>query len=100
MSFIVLFRYGLGEFVLVAPDEGVESLTSQAQAKLMLSSISVALANTGWCVLLLDQCSACSKYLSLSLSLSLSLPPAQLQSLFRFTQGGGKCMWGCVKGEV
>ena len=44
-------RYGLGEFLLISPDEGVESLMSQAQAKLMLSSISVALANTGWYVL-------------------------------------------------
>lgn len=47
----ILCRYGLGEFLLISPDEGVESLTSQAQAKLMLSSVSVALANTGWYVL-------------------------------------------------
>ena len=50
LMFLQCTRYGLGEFLLISPDEGVESLTSQAQAKLMLSSVSVALANTGWYV--------------------------------------------------
>lgn len=41
-------RYGVKEFVLIMPEKGTESLTSQAQAKLMLSSVSVAVANTQW----------------------------------------------------
>ena len=41
-------RYGVKQFVLLSPDEGVECLTSQAQAKLMLSSISIAISNTQW----------------------------------------------------
>lgn len=45
---LIFLRYGVKEFVLVAPEKGSESLTSQAQAKLMLSSVSVAIANTQW----------------------------------------------------
>lgn len=38
--------YGLSQLVLIAPGEGESALTSQAQAKLMLSSVSVAVSNT------------------------------------------------------
>jgi len=40
--------YGVQEFVLVMLDEGTEGLRSQAQANLLLSSVSIAVANTGW----------------------------------------------------
>ena len=36
------------EFILISPDEQSEALTSEAQAKLMISSVSLAVANTGW----------------------------------------------------
>ncbi|XP_064389082.1 rab3 GTPase-activating protein catalytic subunit-like [Halichondria panicea] len=38
--------YGLSQFVLLAPGEGESALMSQAQAKLMISSVSVAVSNT------------------------------------------------------
>lgn len=41
-------RYGLSQFVVICPIEGAESLHSQAQANLMLSSVSIAITNTGW----------------------------------------------------
>lgn len=82
-------RYGLGEFVLITPDEGVESLTSQAQAKLMLSSISVALANTGW----YETLNVCDSCINPSLSL------AQRPSLFKSTLDGVRCTLEFVKGE-
>ena len=41
-------RYGLSQFVVICPTEGQESLHSQAQANLMISSVSIALNNTGW----------------------------------------------------
>ena len=44
----VCCRYGVREFVIITPEKGVEALTSQAQAKLMLSSVSIAIANTHW----------------------------------------------------
>ena len=44
----VPFRYGVRQFVLIVPDEQTNPLHSQAQANLMLSSVSVAIANTGW----------------------------------------------------
>lgn len=39
-------RYGLSQFVLLSPGEGESALTSQAQANLMISSVSVAVSNT------------------------------------------------------
>ncbi len=39
-------RYGLSQFVLLSPGEGESALTSQAQANLMISSVSVAISNT------------------------------------------------------
>jgi Rab3 GTPase-activating protein catalytic subunit len=39
--------YGLSQFVVICPTEGAESLHSQAQANLMLSSVSIAVTNTG-----------------------------------------------------
>ena len=41
-------RYGVEQFVLIAPDEKSEALTSEAQSKLMISSISLAVHNAGW----------------------------------------------------
>ena len=41
------------QFVLIAPDEKSEALTSEAQSKLMLSSVSLAVHNIGWSVFLL-----------------------------------------------
>ena len=40
--------YGVQEFVLVMLDEGAEGLRSQAQANLLLSSVAIAVTNTGW----------------------------------------------------
>ena len=40
--------YGTQEFVLVMLDEGAEGLRSQAQANLLLSSVAIAVTNTGW----------------------------------------------------
>lgn len=40
--------YGVEEFVLVMLEEGTEGMRSQAQANLLLSSMSIAVANTGW----------------------------------------------------
>lgn len=48
--YVCMCRYGVREFVLITPEKGVESLTSQAQVKLMLSTVSIAIANTQWCV--------------------------------------------------
>eukprot|EP00731_Ephydatia_muelleri_P020222 Em0012g1047a len=39
--------YGITEFIVLAPEEGSDALTSQAQANLMLSTVSIAIANTG-----------------------------------------------------
>ena len=46
----LLARYGADQFVLVSPDEKSEALVSEAQAKLMLSTISLAISSTGWYV--------------------------------------------------
>ena len=43
-----LGRYGVTEFIVLAPEEGSDALTSEAQANLMLSTVSIALNNTSW----------------------------------------------------
>ena len=41
-------RYGVQEFVVLAPAKESEALCSEAQAKLIASSIAIAIKNTGW----------------------------------------------------
>ena len=43
-------RYGLNQFILIAPDEHSEALLSEAQTKLLLSSVSpTPMASGGLC---------------------------------------------------
>uniref|UniRef100_A0A1X7SER3 Uncharacterized protein n=1 Tax=Amphimedon queenslandica TaxID=400682 RepID=A0A1X7SER3_AMPQE len=39
--------YGVDQFILISPDEKSHAISSEAQSKLLLSSISLAVANTG-----------------------------------------------------
>lgn len=41
-------RYGVQEFVVLAPAKESEALCSEAQAKLIASSVAIAIKNTGW----------------------------------------------------
>lgn len=40
--------YGVDQFILISPDERSPAITSEAQTKLMLSSVSLTINNTGW----------------------------------------------------
>uniref|UniRef100_A0A1X7V2J5 Uncharacterized protein n=1 Tax=Amphimedon queenslandica TaxID=400682 RepID=A0A1X7V2J5_AMPQE len=42
--------YGVDQFILISPDEKSHAISSEAQSKLLLSSISLAVANTGWSI--------------------------------------------------
>ena len=41
-------RYGVREFVVLTPTVESEALCSEAQAKLIASSVAIAIENTGW----------------------------------------------------
>ena len=41
-------RYGLEEFVVIVPKNKDNEVTSEAQAKLIMSSVAIAVNNTGW----------------------------------------------------
>lgn len=44
----VIDRYGIQEFVVIAPGSNCEAIISESKCKLLLSSISIALSNSGW----------------------------------------------------
>lgn len=41
-------RYGVQEFVVLAPSKEEDALCSEAQTKLIASSVAIAIKNTGW----------------------------------------------------
>jgi len=41
-------RYGLREFVVIAPAANNDAVLSESKCNLLLSSVSIALGNTGW----------------------------------------------------
>lgn len=41
-------RYGLREFVVIAPAANSDAVLSESKCNLLLSSVSIALGNTGW----------------------------------------------------
>lgn len=45
---LCLSRYGLREFVVIAPAANNDAVVSESKCNLLLSSISIALGNTGW----------------------------------------------------
>lgn len=45
---ILSWRYGLREFVVIAPAAQSDAVLSESKCNLLLSSISIALGNTGW----------------------------------------------------
>ena len=44
----LFFRYGLREFVVIAPAANNDAVLSESKCNLLLSSVSIALGNTGW----------------------------------------------------
>ena len=44
----VVDRYGINSFVVLSPVTNDDVLMSEAQAKLILSSVAIAIKNTGW----------------------------------------------------
>ena len=49
MAVILFFlRYGLREFVVIAPAANSDAVLSESKCNLLLSSVSIALGNTGW----------------------------------------------------
>lgn len=49
LSFPALsLRYGLREFVVIAPAANNDAVLSESKCNLLLSSVSIALGNTGW----------------------------------------------------
>lgn len=47
---ILFLRYGLREFVVIAPAANSDAVLSESKCNLLLSSVSIALGNTGWWV--------------------------------------------------
>lgn len=45
---LCLSRYGLREFVVIAPAANNDAVISESKCNLLLSSVSIALGNTGW----------------------------------------------------
>ena len=43
-----LNRFGVSVFVLISTDDKTQVLVSEAQANIMLSTVSTAIANTRW----------------------------------------------------
>lgn len=41
-------RFGVREFVVISPGTNCEAIVSESKCNLLLSSVSIALANTGW----------------------------------------------------
>lgn len=41
-------RYGIREFVVISPGTNCEAIISESKCNLLLSSISISLANSGW----------------------------------------------------
>lgn len=41
-------RYGVREFVVISPGANCEAIISESKCNLLLSSVSIALGNTGW----------------------------------------------------
>lgn len=41
-------RYGIREFVVITPGTNCEAIISESKCNLLLSSISISLANSGW----------------------------------------------------
>ena len=100
------FRYGVDQFILICPDEKSKAILSEAQSKLLLSSVSLAISNTGWYVLLsiFILLSHILFYLFISFSFFLNYPPLPLPSLvhclssFRYRRIGVTCIPGSVRG--
>lgn len=44
----VIDRYGVQEFVVISPGSNCEAIISESKCNLLLSSISIALSNSGW----------------------------------------------------
>lgn len=45
---VCVCRYGMREFVVISPGANCEAVISESKCNLLLSSISISLANTGW----------------------------------------------------
>lgn len=45
---LLFYRYGINSFIVLSPVTNGDVLTSEAQAKLILSSVAIAIKNTGW----------------------------------------------------
>jgi hypothetical protein len=45
--FILCYRYGLQEFLVITPSQTSAAIDSESRAKILLSSVSIALNNTG-----------------------------------------------------
>lgn len=48
MTRLTFLRYGIREFLVVTPGANCEAIISESKCNLLLSSISICLANSGW----------------------------------------------------
>lgn len=48
LSLCLWDRYGIQEFVVISPGTTCEAIISESKCNLLLSSISMSLANSGW----------------------------------------------------
>lgn len=101
------FRYGVDQFILICPDEKSQAILSEAQSKLLLSSVSLAISNTGWYVLLriIILLSHILFYLFINFSFFLDYPPffpslVHCLSSFRYRRIGVTCIPGSVRGAA